>query len=69
MDWKSAFGAGAAAGAAAGMIASNATGQLGFAGAVIFFLFIAPIKPGGSKAMAMIAFVLAAALCIVLFRR
>lgn len=68
MDWKSAFGSGLAVGAVAGIIAAKADGRLGFAGFLLYFLFIMPIKPGGSKAAATVAFILAAAGCAVLFR-
>ncbi len=69
MNPKEAFGAGLFAGALTGMIAGYRGGKLGLPGFAIFLLTVAPIKPGGSKVVAMVGFAVAAAFCIVIFRR
>src|SRR5260370_3739667 len=69
MDKKSSFGAGLFAGAIAGMIAAHVDGKLGFAGFLLYFLLVGPIKPGANKVVATVAFIIAAAVCVVLFRK
>ena len=69
MDKKAALGAGTFAGTLAGMIAGYGGGRLGLTGFMVFLLFVAPIKPGGSKAVAIMGFVVSAAVCAAVFSR
>ena len=69
MNKSGACGAGLLAVAVAGIIGGYNGGHLNFWCALPFFLLVMPIKPGGSKAMGMLAYIIAAVVCMQLFKK